>query len=205
MVSGFVKRLARLSLVSSPGSCLLIIAFIHNLLALHPSCRSLVHRAVESKSGLLLGVASQLYADPYRPDEVDPAKSHAIDSSLWELNVTVANRWRASFNTFVGADGPQQSSSEPICKDFRERFHQEEALRAGRFPERIVRAHVRGKHSSSRKDARRGAEHSPNTQRCFSQRELRICVQFADERNAINAMNAINANERRKEEKKNSV
>ena len=37
------------------------------------------------------GLALELDADPYDPAEEDPAKSHALESSLWELQVSCAS------------------------------------------------------------------------------------------------------------------
>jgi hypothetical protein len=35
----------------------------------------------------------ELDADPYNPDEVDPARSHALESCLWELQVRTPCAW----------------------------------------------------------------------------------------------------------------
>lgn len=37
------------------------------------------------------GLALELDADPYDPAEEDPAKSRALESSLWELQVSCAS------------------------------------------------------------------------------------------------------------------
>lgn len=83
----------------------MVLPFICNLLRRHPACRVLVHRphgprescgdsppthkptrggmGSHRRSGSLL----ELDADPYDPQEEDPAKSRALESSLWELQV----------------------------------------------------------------------------------------------------------------------
>ncbi|XP_049625177.1 nucleolar complex protein 4 homolog isoform X1 [Suncus etruscus] len=75
LVAAFAKRLARLALTAPPEALLMVLPFICNLLRRHPACRVLVHRPH----------GPQLDADPYDPQEEDPAKSRALESSLWEL------------------------------------------------------------------------------------------------------------------------
>ncbi|XP_063820747.1 nucleolar complex protein 4 homolog isoform X2 [Pseudophryne corroboree] len=76
LVAAFAKRLSRLSLTAPPQVLLMIIPFICNLIRRHPACRPLIHRPMES---------GDLTSDPYIMEEQDPAKSRALDSSLWEL------------------------------------------------------------------------------------------------------------------------
>ncbi|KAM7050687.1 nucleolar complex protein 4 homolog isoform 1-T2 [Molossus nigricans] len=75
LVAAFAKRLSRLSLTAPPEALLMVLPFICNLLRRHPACRVLVHRPR----------GPELDADPYDPGEEDPAKSRALESSLWEL------------------------------------------------------------------------------------------------------------------------
>ncbi|XP_004690703.1 PREDICTED: nucleolar complex protein 4 homolog, partial [Condylura cristata] len=75
LVAAFAKRLARLALTAPPEALLMVLPFICNLLRRHPACRVLVHRPQ----------GSELDADPYDAGEEDPAKSRALESSLWEL------------------------------------------------------------------------------------------------------------------------
>ncbi|GAB5578942.1 nucleolar complex protein 4 homolog [Prionailurus iriomotensis] len=75
LVAAFAKRLSRLALTAPPEALLMVLPFICNLLRRHPACRVLVHRPLGPK----------LDADPYDPAEEDPAKSRALESSLWEL------------------------------------------------------------------------------------------------------------------------
>uniref|UniRef100_A0A452QE23 Nucleolar complex associated 4 homolog n=1 Tax=Ursus americanus TaxID=9643 RepID=A0A452QE23_URSAM len=75
LVAAFAKRLSRLALTAPPEALLMVLPFICNLLRRHPACRVLVHRPL----------GPELDADPYDPDEEDPAKSRALESSLWEL------------------------------------------------------------------------------------------------------------------------
>ncbi|XP_029082807.1 nucleolar complex protein 4 homolog isoform X2 [Monodon monoceros] len=75
LVAAFTKRLARLALTAPPEALLTVLPFICNLLRRHPACRVLVHRPR----------GPELDADPYDPREEDPARSRALESSLWEL------------------------------------------------------------------------------------------------------------------------
>ncbi|XP_004385070.1 nucleolar complex protein 4 homolog [Trichechus manatus latirostris] len=75
LVAAFAKRLSRLALTAPPEALLMVLPFICNLLRRHPACRVLVHRPQ----------GPELDADPYDPGEQDPARSCALDSSLWEL------------------------------------------------------------------------------------------------------------------------
>ncbi|KAM7325823.1 hypothetical protein ACRRTK_016076 [Alexandromys fortis] len=77
LVAAFAKRLARLALTAPPEALLMVLPFICNLLRRHPACRVMVHRPQ--------GISEQLDADPYDPVEKDPARSHALESCLWEL------------------------------------------------------------------------------------------------------------------------
>lgn len=75
LVAAFAKRLSRLALTAPPEALLMVLPFICNLLRRHPACRVLVHRPP----------GPELDADPYDPEEEDPARSRALESSLWEL------------------------------------------------------------------------------------------------------------------------
>ncbi|XP_039077224.1 nucleolar complex protein 4 homolog isoform X3 [Hyaena hyaena] len=75
LVAAFAKRLSRLALTAPPEALLMVLPFICNLLRRHPACGVLVHRPR----------GPELDADPYDPEEEDPARSRALESSLWEL------------------------------------------------------------------------------------------------------------------------
>lgn len=76
LVAAFAKRLARLALTAPPTALLIVLPFIYNLIRRHPSCRVLIHKPSSQ---------DELMEDPYNMDEGDPAKSCALDSSLWEI------------------------------------------------------------------------------------------------------------------------
>lgn len=76
LVAAFVKRLARLALTAPPTALLIVLPFICNLIRRHPSCRVIIHRP---------SAAEEPCDDPYVMEEEDPAKCHALESSLWEI------------------------------------------------------------------------------------------------------------------------
>ena len=110
--AAFAKRFARLALGAPPSGALLCIAFIHNIVRRHPACMQLLHRAPKAAaaaaSGGEGGAAQQQQQggaqhvdgsaaqqqqgrsvhegqDPFDAAEPDPASSHALESSLWEV------------------------------------------------------------------------------------------------------------------------
>ena len=79
LVAAFIKRFARLALTAPPPGLLLVLPFINNLIRRHPSCRVLLHRLPEG--------GAEPTVDPYLMEEEDPARSGALESSLWEVKV----------------------------------------------------------------------------------------------------------------------
>ncbi|XP_069134720.1 nucleolar complex protein 4 homolog B-like [Argopecten irradians] len=76
LVGAFAKRLARISLTAPPSGLTVSIPFVYNLIHRHPNCRILLHRT---------DGPSEVVEDPYDPEEPDPTKCRAMESSLWEL------------------------------------------------------------------------------------------------------------------------
>lgn len=60
------------------------IRFVYNLLKRHPTCKVLIHRDWDD-------TAPAIRSDPYDPDEQDPAKCHAMESSLWETQALLSH------------------------------------------------------------------------------------------------------------------
>lgn len=84
IVASFIKRLSQLALRAPAPGIVAIIPFIYNLLKRHPTCMLLIHN-VEAAN-------EKHYVDPFDPKEKDPAKTNALDSSLWELE-TMMNHY----------------------------------------------------------------------------------------------------------------
>jgi len=94
LVAAFLKRLARISLYAPPYACSLICALIFNFLQRHPSCQVLLHRPSIPKDDADENTLSTSESDPFKEEEVDPAKCDAIQSSLWEIK-TLCNHYCA--------------------------------------------------------------------------------------------------------------
>ncbi|GIL60600.1 hypothetical protein Vafri_15126 [Volvox africanus] len=124
-VAAFVKRFARLALGTSPAGAMIAIAFTHNLLRRHPALNVMLHKpnpssgpnpsTVPSSNGAAASAAlatqqsregakpipslSGPGVDPYDEMEADPAKSRAVESSLWEVEA-LRNHYCPQVSTF---------------------------------------------------------------------------------------------------------
>ncbi|CAF1367207.1 unnamed protein product, partial [Didymodactylos carnosus] len=74
LIGGFLKRLSRLCLYAPQTDLCLLITFIQNLLIRHPVTQIMIHKQTTSET-----------TDGYLVDELDPSKSNALESSLWEI------------------------------------------------------------------------------------------------------------------------
>jgi U3 small nucleolar RNA-associated protein 19 len=77
LIASFAKRLARLALLIPQHDQCLILTFISNLIIRHPTIRIMID--------------GQSTTDNYSSEEVDPNKTNAIESSLWEIEVKLFN------------------------------------------------------------------------------------------------------------------
>eukprot|EP00775_Hariotina_reticulata_P011229 gene11229-11378_t len=94
--AAFAKKMARLALRAPPAGAVLALGFMHNIIRRHPACMVMLHKPLqqqpatgddadsgESSKASAAAVGSGL--DVYDEAEADPAKSRAVESSLWEL------------------------------------------------------------------------------------------------------------------------
>ncbi|KAL9332891.1 hypothetical protein Peur_073030 [Populus x canadensis] len=103
LAAAFAKKLSRLALVVPPSGALIIIALIHNLLRRHPSINCLVQQEDrndttdnnseaeggdnENEFGASTNIAARKAGiDHFDNEESNPLKSHALGSSLWEID-----------------------------------------------------------------------------------------------------------------------
>ena len=77
LVGAFVKRVARLALSAPPQDVIISLQFISNLLIRHKGLKRLLNDPAMPQN-----VHNE---DLYNMQEVDPTKSKALDSSLWEV------------------------------------------------------------------------------------------------------------------------
>nr|CAG4651775.1 EOG090X04ZD [Triops cancriformis] len=76
VAAAFAKKLARLALTAPSPSLVLIFPFISNLMLRHRGLFKLIHNPERNEL---------IDKDPYDPEEKDPAKCKATESSLWEI------------------------------------------------------------------------------------------------------------------------
>ncbi|EGX49240.1 hypothetical protein AOL_s00078g273 [Orbilia oligospora ATCC 24927] len=116
LVASFIKRMARLCLAAPPSAIVTVIPFTYNLMRLHPTCTFMLHRVlgkeVDSKSLLTGG-----YADPFNEDEVDPLKTGALESSLWELE-TLQSHYHPNVATLAKILSEQFTKQQYSLEDF---------------------------------------------------------------------------------------
>ncbi|CAL1290976.1 unnamed protein product [Larinioides sclopetarius] len=75
LIAAFAKKLSRIALLSKTDSILRIIVLVLNLIIRHKTISVLIHRENPT----------ELSEDPFDCDASDPAESHALESSLWEI------------------------------------------------------------------------------------------------------------------------
>ena len=75
LVASFIKKSIRLCLNAPPAMILVVLGMIFNLFKVHPSCIQMIHREN----------LDTIQTDPFDMDCIDPMKSNAMESSLWEL------------------------------------------------------------------------------------------------------------------------
>lgn len=84
LIASFIKRLSRLALNAPPTAIVAIVPFIYNFFRSHPTCTFMLHRVIRDPK-----VKEDLEAtgmdDPFDPNEPDPTRTDAIESSLWEI------------------------------------------------------------------------------------------------------------------------
>lgn len=109
LVGSFIKRLGKLSLVADPGAIVTIVPFVYNLMKVHPTCMLLIHdtTADQNKGVDTSGSKSSSksidrsgFIDPFNPDETDPMKTNALESSLWEFD-TLLNHFHPNVSALV--------------------------------------------------------------------------------------------------------
>ncbi|KAI8890159.1 CBF-domain-containing protein [Backusella circina FSU 941] len=107
LIASFIKRMARLSLTAPPAASAAIIPFIYNLLKRHPTCMTLIH------SSKATGEAE----DPFVMTELDPYKSNAMESSLWEVK-TLTEHYYANVSTLAKIFSEQFLKPKYNLEDF---------------------------------------------------------------------------------------
>jgi U3 small nucleolar RNA-associated protein 19 len=85
LVASFIKRLSRLCLAAPPGGIVAVVPWIYNLFKKHPLTTFMMHRVPRTREERESLDAGGGVDDPFLEDEMDPTKTLAIDSCVWEL------------------------------------------------------------------------------------------------------------------------
>lgn len=102
LVAAFCKRLCRATLSGPPPGTLFVLALVSNLLRKHPECTCLIDRKSEEE-----------ITDEFLPDENDPTKARALQSSLWELSV-LENHYYAPVASLAKSIGSPAEAKAPL-------------------------------------------------------------------------------------------
>lgn len=108
LVAAFCKRLCRSALNGPPPGILFVLALVSNLLRKHPECSCLIDRKSNDEM-----------KDEFLPQETDPTKTRALQSSLWEL-VVLEHHYYAPVSTLAKSIGTKEESKAPphIIEEF---------------------------------------------------------------------------------------
>lgn len=121
LVCAFAKRLARLTLLAPPPVALAIMPLAFNIFIMHPASHVLLHRApkhdVSNQVLNLTSGADLAQSDPFKFEELDPAKCRATESSLWEMQA-LANHYVPAVATMAKLFcTPGELRKDPIKTD----------------------------------------------------------------------------------------
>jgi U3 small nucleolar RNA-associated protein 19 len=114
LVASFMKRLSRLCLHSPPSGVIAIVPLIYNLIKEHPTCAFMIHRKLPGSSTNEEFLRGQ---DPFDPEQRDPLKTNAIDSSLWEIE-TLQTHFHPNVATIATIISKQFTKQSYKVEDF---------------------------------------------------------------------------------------
>ncbi|WVQ89831.1 hypothetical protein IAS59_003595 [Cryptococcus gattii] len=124
LIASFIKRLSLLCLTAPPQGIVMVLPFIYNLFKKHPGCMVLLQR--KSSEDPLLAVSSftpttttvnPKDVDPFDPEEKDPLKTKALESSLWEI-AALQHHYLSSVSTLAKVFGEPFTKAEYNMEDF---------------------------------------------------------------------------------------
>jgi U3 small nucleolar RNA-associated protein 19 len=93
--AAFAKKFGRLALRAPPAGAMLALGFMHNIIRRHPACMVLLHkpRAAAANVDADGEAAGGGGLDVFDESQADPARSRAVESSLWELAALRNHYW----------------------------------------------------------------------------------------------------------------
>ncbi|GAB7356212.1 hypothetical protein MBLNU459_g6792t1 [Dothideomycetes sp. NU459] len=116
LVASFLKRLSRLALHAPPGAIVVVVPWVYNMLKAHPTCTFMIHREIRLSSAKKLLEAEGM-DDPFDMECADPMETHAIDSSLWELE-TLQSHYHPNVATLAKIISEQFTKRSYSLEDF---------------------------------------------------------------------------------------
>jgi U3 small nucleolar RNA-associated protein 19 len=122
LVASFVKRMSRLALTAPPAGIVVVIPWTYNMFQRHPSCTFMMHREIPEME-TLQAMTQVAVDDPFDMDEMDPMKTHAIDSCVWEL-VSLRSHFHPNVTTLANIISEQFTKQEYNLEDFLEYSYQ---------------------------------------------------------------------------------
>lgn len=116
LVASFIKRLSRLALNAPPAAIVAIVPWMYNLFKNHPTTTLLMHRAVRDAE-LRDEMEKEGMDDPFDPEEMDPTRTDAIESSLWEI-VTLQSHYHPNVAAIAQIISEQFTKQAYNLEDF---------------------------------------------------------------------------------------
>ena len=126
MVASFIKRLSRLALHAPPGAIVWIVPWTYNTLKQHPACTFMLHRPYHPAHAIYhrhTDYKDSGMDDPFDMRQPDPMHTHAIDSSLWELE-TLQAHYHPNVATLARILSEQFTKREYQLEDFLDHSYQ---------------------------------------------------------------------------------
>jgi len=98
MINAFIKKMARLCLLSTPDVSTMLLPLIYNIMVRHPTAVSLIHKEPTKDNILLLDEIIQ--SDEFNFETKDISQSNATKTYLWELNM-LSNHYISKISSLV--------------------------------------------------------------------------------------------------------
>ena len=116
LVASFVKRLSRLTLHAPPAGIVVVVPWIYNLLKEHPACTFMIHQEIRGEDAQK-SLIDEGMDDPFDMEEVDPMRTNAIESSLWEIE-TLQSHYHPNVATLAKIISEQFTKQAYNLEDF---------------------------------------------------------------------------------------
>jgi U3 small nucleolar RNA-associated protein 19 len=115
LVASFIKRLSRLALHGPPAGIVVVIPWCYNMFKRHPATTFMMHRTLTPAQSLDYELNGM--EDPFDMAELDPVETHAIESSVWELEA-LQSHYHPNVATLAGIIKEQFTKRSYNLEDF---------------------------------------------------------------------------------------